>query len=65
MQYLREAKYSMLRLHKYHKLILDELDELNEDQLTLLDQIQLNKREVEKAYNKNVRLKQLSEGDIL
>lgn len=29
------------------------------------DQIQLNKREVEKAYNKNVRLKQLSEGDIL
>jgi len=34
--------------------MLDELEELNEDRLMALDQIQLNKRKVEKAYNNHI-----------
>ena len=41
----------MLSLDKYKQIMFDELDELNEDQLMALDQIQLNKRKVERAYN--------------
>lgn len=42
---------NMLSLDKYKQIMFDELDELNEDQLMALDQIQLNKRKVERAYN--------------
>lgn len=45
--------------------MLDELDELNEDRLVAFDQVQLNKRRVERTYNKHVRLKRFSEGDII
>lgn len=44
--------------------MLDELEELNEDRLMALDQIQLNKRKVEKAYNNHIQLKCFSECDI-
>jgi len=43
--------------------MLDELDELNEDWLVAFDHIHLNKRKVERTYNKHIRVKWFSEED--
>lgn len=55
----------MLSLDEYQQSLLNKLDELNDDRLIALDQIQLNKRKVEKAYNNHVKLKRFSEGNIV
>lgn len=55
----------MLSLDEYQQAMLDELDEQNKDRLVAIEQIQLNKRKVERAYNKHTKLRKFSEEDII
>ena len=49
----------------YKNLIIDNLEDLSCLRLRALENIEANKLRIAKYYNKNVKIKQFSEGDLV
>ncbi|XP_059663476.1 uncharacterized protein LOC132309146 [Cornus florida] len=62
---MRFAMQNNLTPAEYNESMLVELEDLDEVRLRALDHIQAQKRRVVRAYNKHVRAKIFSEGDLV
>ena len=65
MKSLRVAKQNELEPDDYHKALFMELDLIDENRLMALENIQLNKSTIARAYNKHIKRKEFKEGDLV
>ena len=65
MRSLRVAAHHQIQDNEYNQAMLAELENLDVVRLSALDHIKAQKRRVERAYNKRVRVKTFSEGDLV
>lgn len=62
---LKRQVHSKLSPLDYTRIMLQELDELDEERLLTYDRIKVQKRRVEWAYNKKVKYMYFKEGDLV
>ena len=61
----RISQQDKLIVHDYKNLMLDNLDDLNFHRLKALENIRANKIRIAKFYNKKVRERRFSEGELV
>ncbi|XP_051117307.1 uncharacterized protein LOC127242016 [Andrographis paniculata] len=62
---LRVLKQNLLNPEQYATAMLQRLDDVHEDRMMALDNIQVNKARVARAYNNKVRRRTFYEGDLV
>jgi hypothetical protein len=61
----RLAKQNELSAVDYHDSMMDNIDEVTDKRLQALKEIEKNKIQVARAYNKKVKLKSFQVGDLV
>ena len=61
----RVTLQNVLLAEVYKNLMIDDLEDLNCHQLRALENIEANKLRIAKYYNKKVKSKQFSKGDLV
>jgi Mg2+ and Co2+ transporter CorA len=61
----RLAKKNNLDVETYYALMMDNIDEVTDKRMEALEEIEKDKRQVARAYNKKVKAKSFQVGDLV
>lgn len=65
LQSTRIQKQNEIPYEAYWNMMLDELLDLDEERLNALELLERRKKRVEKSYNRKVKIKSFSNGDLV